>query len=118
MRRFKASAVTAVELVDMNTFAVILAEKLDGSGMRLEIQKALSFDEQDQRLGQDTYCVSTDEGATCYGGVASWALKPDSLEVWLDARAAEALGVQHGFVVEFPTETLSILKEGLERVLS
>jgi hypothetical protein len=117
MRRFKAKAVAPVELPDLNTFAVVLAEEPDGSGARLEIQKSLSFDEQDRRLGLDTYCLCTEEGATYYGGVTSWTLTQDSLEVRLDAQAAKALGVQGGFVVNFATENLPILKEGLQKVL-
>jgi hypothetical protein len=117
MRRFKAKVLTAVELPDINTFAVVLAEEPDGSGVRLEIQKSLSFDEKDRRYGQDTYCLCTEEGATHYGGVTSWALSQDSLEVRLDAKAAEALGVEDGFVVDFAPESLPALKEGLERVL-
>lgn len=117
MRRFKAKTLTAVALPDINTFAVVLAEGPDGSGVRLEIQKSLSFDEQDRRYGQDTYCLCTEEGATYYGGVTSWTLTQDSLEVRLDATAAEALGVEGGFVVDFAPESLPALKEGLERIL-
>ena len=117
MKIFKAKALTAVELPDINTFVVVLAEETDGSGMRLEIQKSLSFDEQDRRCGLDTYCLSTEEGTTYYGGVTSWTLTKGSLEIWLDAEAAEALGVEGGFVVHFAPESLPALKEGLGRVL-
>jgi hypothetical protein len=61
MRRFRANAVAAVELPELETFAVVLAEEPDG-GERLELQKAFSFDEQDRRLGMDTYCLSTETG--------------------------------------------------------
>lgn len=118
MRKFKAKMLAAAELRDLNTFAVVLAEELDGSGMRLEIQKSLSFDEQDRKYGHDTYCLCTEEGATYYGGVTSWTLTEDSLEVQLDTEAAEILGVEDGFVVSFAPESLLPLKEGLERVLS
>lgn len=117
MRRFKAKAVAALELPDLDMFAVVLAEEPDGSGSRLEIQKALSFDEQDRRLGLDTYCLCTEEGATHYGGVTSWILTGDSLEVRLDAKAAKTLGVEDGFVVNFAAESLPGLRDGLRRIL-
>ncbi|HTN88573.1 MAG TPA: Imm10 family immunity protein, partial [Sorangium sp.] len=98
-------------------FVVILAEYPDGSGARLEIQKPLSSDEQDRRLGLDTYCLCTEDGATHYGGVTSWALTQSSLEILLDAKAADALGVEGGFVVDFSPESRTALKDGLDRVL-
>ena len=116
MRRFRASAVAAVELPEHETFAVVLAEHPDGDGGRLEFQKAFSFDEQDRRLGMDTYCLCTEAG-TAYGGVTTWTLTLDALEVRLDERTAEALGVEDGFVVDFPRVYLQTLREGLERVL-
>jgi hypothetical protein len=117
MRRFRAKVVAAAELPDLNTFAVVLAEDGDGSGLRLEIQKALSFDEQDRRLGLDTYCLCTEAGATYYGGVTSWTLTEGSLELRLDEKAAEVLGVEGGFVVNFAPERLPAIKEGVERIL-
>jgi immunity protein 10 of polymorphic toxin system len=117
MQRFIANAVAAVELSDINTVAVVLAQEPDGSGVRLEIQRSLSFNEQDRRCGQDTYCLCTEHGATWYGGVRSWTLGPNSLEIMLEPRAAEALGVQGGFVVDFAPEHLPILKERLQKIL-
>jgi hypothetical protein len=90
---------------------VVLAENPDGSGARLELQKALSLDEQDRKLGMDTYCLCTDEGATFYGGIKSWKLMPDLLEINLNMQAAEALGVQ-GFAISFSAKELAILEEG------
>ncbi|WP_434048947.1 MULTISPECIES: Imm10 family immunity protein [Sorangium] len=59
---------------DVNAFMAILAEHPDGSGTRLEIQKPLSSDEQDRRLGLDTRCLCTEEVATRHGGVMHWTL--------------------------------------------
>lgn len=120
MQKFIARAVSAMEMTDVDTFAVVLAENMDGSGVRLEIQRALTFDEQDKKLGQDTYCLSTERGATHYGGIASWHISGNVLEVVLDKKAAKALGIADGFVVELPPDekTLFILKEGLQRVLN
>jgi hypothetical protein len=116
MRSFKACAVAAEELRDINTFVVVLAENRDGSGARLELQRLLSLDEQDRRLAMDTYCLCTEDGATVYGGIKSWTLRSDLLEIDLDVQATEALRVQ-GFAISFPAEDFPMLKEGLAKVL-
>lgn len=118
MRTFIAHVLSAEELTDLNTFAVVLAEAPDGTGHRLELQRSLSFDEQDRRSGQNTYCVSTEEGATHYGGVTSWALDADRLELTLDAEAEAALGVNRGFLVELPRGSTAALEAGLARVFA
>jgi hypothetical protein len=116
MRTFTAHAVAAEELRELYAFVVVLAEDPDGSGPRLELQKALSFDEQDRMLGLDTYCLCTEAGATCYGGVKAWTIGPDALEIRLDADAAETLGTP-GFAIDFPPEEFAALRDGLTRVL-
>jgi hypothetical protein len=116
MRRFTGRAVAVQELHDLNAFVVVLAENPDGSGARLELQKALSFDEQDRTLGLDTYCLCTEAGATCYGGVIAWTLGPNALEIRLEADAAETLGAP-GFAIDFPSEDFAALRGGLTRVL-
>ncbi|WP_394840380.1 Imm10 family immunity protein [Pendulispora rubella] len=49
----------------------MLAECTVGSGARLEIQRALTFDDQDKALDMDTYSLCTEDGKTHYGGVPS-----------------------------------------------
>lgn len=117
MRRFRANAVAATELAGMNVYAVVVAENEDGSGACLEVQRALSFDEQDRSLGQDTYCLHIETGATHYGGVTSWVVTPNRLEVLLDADAAAALDVREGFSVAIKPEHVLMLQEGLSRVV-
>jgi len=117
MRRFRANVAAATELADMNVLAVIVAENEDGSGACLEVQRALSFDEQDRVLGQDTYCIRTETGATHYGGVTSWAVTANVLEVRLDAEAAAELGVQEGFLIAIKPDHVQMLQEGLTRVV-
>ncbi|HEU4556822.1 MAG TPA: Imm10 family immunity protein [Longimicrobium sp.] len=115
MKRFNATAVAVEELPELNTFTVVLAEAREG-GERLELHKAISFDEQDRALRIDTYCLCTETG-TVYGGVTSWTVAPGTLEVRLDARAAEMLDVEGGFRVTFPPESMQDLASGLRRVL-
>ncbi|NRD61444.1 hypothetical protein HRD49_06735 [Corallococcus exiguus] len=117
MRKFHAAAVGADEMQDINTYAVVLAERHDGAGMRLEIQKSLSFDDQDRVGGMDTYCLCTESGACHYGGVTRWMVGESSIEVLLDARASSALGVDGGFQVEVSGQYLPILREALQRLL-
>jgi hypothetical protein len=117
MRRIHALLVAAEELTDLNVFTVVLAEQPDGGGQRLEVQLALSFDEQDASQGMDTYCLSTEEGRTFYGGVLGWSVDDSRLELRLTAEAAGALGVENGFLVDIPQGKLELLREGLKRVL-
>jgi hypothetical protein len=84
MLKFRAMAVSTMELPDLNSFVVVLAEGRDGRGRRLEIQRALAFDQQDRSLGQDTYCLCTEEGAAHYGGIIDWTLTGGELRVALD----------------------------------
>ncbi len=117
-QRFSANAVAAEVLQEANTFVVCLAEELDGSGQRLELQRALSFDEQDRGMGMDTYCVATESGASYYGGVRSWNLEPKLLTLELDVEASTVLGVS-GFEVELNVSSSEIQKlaRGLHWVL-
>jgi Immunity protein 10 len=120
MMSFVATVGAAQELEDINTFAVILAEHPDGSGCRLEFQIALEFDEQDEEMGMDTYCLCTETGATHYGGVVSWQIVGSRLEVSLDREAAEELGLDVDLSIELqmPSDMVNAVRAGLQRVLA
>ena len=121
MVKFKARAICAMEMPDLDCFIVILAERSDGSGARLELQRALSCDDQDRSLGQDTYCLCTEWGSVVYGGVESWRfIGSKVLEIILSATAAETLGVTSRYVIDLDAspEMLNTLKDGLHRVLN
>ncbi len=65
MLAFTARGVAATNLPDLNAQVVVLAEDPNGErGPRLEISRALTYSKQDRELGQDTYCLSTQTGAT------------------------------------------------------
>jgi len=117
VHKFVAKAVAVAELTELETFVVFLAENPDGSGERLELQRALAFDAQDQRLGQDTYCIVNESQATSYGGVTSWRLLEATLEIVLDDRAAKVFGVD-GFLVTLEVDAvrLGAVRDGLLRV--
>ncbi len=117
MKRFRASAVSVGELPDVNAFCVLLAEKEDGSGARLEIQRGLAFDDQDRELGQDTYCLGDENGASHYGGVISWELSSGLLRLDLDEAATQEMDVDGGYLVEVKRADEAQLRVGLERML-
>ena len=80
MIAFTARAVAATNLPHLNTRIVVLAEESEGDGgPRLEISRALVPTKQDRELGHDTYCLSTQTGATIYGGVRSYTLQESTL---------------------------------------
>ena len=95
---FAASAVAVERDDDLNVEYLVLAEHHDRAGRRFEVQRPLEADEQDKALGQDTYCLVTESGATHYGGVRRWRVDDAMLVAELDATAAQTLG----------TDTLSI----------
>jgi hypothetical protein len=71
-----------------------------------------------RRLGMDTYCISTDAGATFYGGVAYWAATRDILIIDFDEQASAVLNARRYRVrVEFSEEKARGIVEGLRRVL-
>lgn len=99
MTDFPGRAVAFVRDEDLKTEALVLAENGDGSGRRLEIQRALSVDEEDRRLGLDTYCLVNERGMTYYGGIVDWRLQDDRREVTLAGEAAEALDADGGYII-------------------
>jgi hypothetical protein len=116
---FIAGAVGIEERPDVNSVVVVLAEHADGSGARLELQRALSFDEQDRKLGMDTYCLCVTSGATHYGGVTSWSLRQGRLELALTDDAAATLGTSPSIVVSLHVDvSLDPLRVALDRILT
>jgi len=80
---------------ELNFEALVMAETPNGEGESLQIQRALEFDDQDRRLGQDTYCLVVTQGPTFYGGVEGWRILPGrALVLRLSADAANELEVR------------------------
>lgn len=92
MISFEARAVAFDRDDELETEALFLAEDEQGAGRLLEVQKAFAWDEQDRRLGQDTYCLVDENQATHYGGVASWRLDANVLEINLTPDASGVFG--------------------------
>jgi hypothetical protein len=97
----------------------VLAEMPDGDGARLEIQRGLTVDPQDEALGENTYCLCTQTGATYFGGVQSWRLDDGFLLISLDELAALTLGVdrQVSIKLRLTDQALSAVTAGIARAL-
>jgi len=119
MIEFTVSFVAVEEAQDLNAFVVFLYEQPDGTGERLEIQRALEYDEQDREAGMDTYCLCTSTGASHYGGVVSYRLGRWVLEILLDDGAAGELSIQAGYRLNLSLDDAawSKLSDALSRVL-
>jgi hypothetical protein len=65
-----------------------LQSTVDGTGAQLLVQRAHQVDEQDRRLGQDTYCPTPESAAAVYGGVGRLEVVNRTFTVELEAAAA------------------------------
>src|ERR1700683_3625488 len=119
MLAFTAKAVAATTLPHLNSQVVVLAEEPDGDGARLEISRSLTHTKQDRDLGQDTYCLSTQTGATVYGGVRSYTFEGSTLTVRLDSQARDVLGVPGEFsiILEADKPTIESVRSALVEIL-
>jgi hypothetical protein len=112
--------VVGEELPDLDTYVIDAADREDGSGEALLLMVSLSsYDEQDRALGQDTYCISTAQGATIYGGLTRCVLQFDSLTLGFEPEAAHALEVPLDIILPLRVDPadIRILYDGLRRVL-
>lgn len=118
MREFVARAAAAWRDEDIGFEAFVAAENEDGSGNRVELQRALEPDEEDRRLGIETYCLVTEDGAVHYGGVRAWSLHDNRLEIALTREAADVLGVDEGLGIRLPRSAdLDTLSRGIQRIV-
>jgi hypothetical protein len=109
MFAFVAKGVAATVINDAE--CVVLAEDPDGAdGPRLEIMRGLNFDEQERRLGLDTYSLSTQTGATIHGGVVSYSLDDSILTMRLEPRARDTLGVPSEFSIRLEADAVTIAR--------
>ena len=119
MKAFEVRRAGFLEDAELNFKSLVLAELENGSGARLEISRSQSYDDQDRALGQDTYSLSDETGATHYGGVIAWTLDDSNLHISLDPDAAKVLDADGGYqlrLVLSPAEA-STARRGLNEVL-
>ena len=113
---FDASAVTFERDDSLNAQYLVLAEHADGGGRRLEVQRALHFDEQDVALAQDTYCLVTEAQATHYGGVVNWLLDGSLLHLELTDEASRVIGASE-FRITLPASRRAMVRDALRMLL-
>lgn len=117
MYSFTARACAAEEVSDLQAYVVMVYDDAQSPSYGLEIQKPLYSDEQDQRLGHDTYSLSISDGRTCYGGIRKVQLNGNRLMIELGERAAADLG-EDGFdiVLDVPSDQIDGIAQGLVTV--
>jgi hypothetical protein len=78
-------------------------------------------DEQEIRLGMDTYCLVVDPGQRAfYGGVLACEIVGREMLLGLTDEASQTLGIpdELRFRLDFSEETIEMLRRGLRRVLT
>jgi len=76
-----------------------------------------TVDEQDALLGMDTYCISTEGGATFYGGIEAAAVRGTAIDFRLTSAASDALGLPVELLLRFHDEAaMRAAVEGLRSV--
>jgi hypothetical protein len=101
---FAAAKVGVEYLADLEVTIVGLAEHEDGGGRSLLFQWSDTFDDQDRRLGMDTYAVSNELGRTTYGGVRRLEFRNNRLRLLLERKAASDLGTARVLDIELRVE--------------
>ena len=114
---FDASAVAFERDPEINAEYLVLAERRDGSGQRLEIQRSLAVEDQDEALAQDTCCLVTTDGTTHYGGVFGWRIAGSTLSLTLDEAATQVLGVD-GFRIVVPAAERATVQAALRELMT
>ena len=97
-----------------------LAEHADGSGWALLFQRTdHEPDEQDIRLGMDSYCLTTGGGLTVYGGLRRAELDGRLLRLTLSVEAADILRLAEVVTVRLEVEAAlrQVFVEMLPRVV-
>jgi hypothetical protein len=116
MTTFRARSVFCGEVAP-GVIGVLMAEGESGEGARVELERSITFDDQDRALGQDTHCLGLHTGASVYGGVTGWALTPGRLTLELSKEAIEALDVGAELTMDFDAQLVDDLEEWLAKVL-
>lgn len=101
--RFCAKAVFVGEVDEV--FMVVLAEREDRSGTRVELQ----------RSSQES-CIMAEPGGTTYGGVSDWGLQDARLAIWLKRKAERELELESPIVIDLPAMDAERVKDGVQRV--
>ena len=103
--------------VQEDVLLVVLAAEKEGGGANVTIQRGVSFDEQDRALKLDTYCITTHDGATHYGGIVAWSVESGFVTLQLSPQARRTLAVDGGFEISIPRESTDSVREWLAKII-
>lgn len=117
MIEFEVAKAAGATLEDHGCFVLVLSELEDGTGRRLEVQRAFTFDSQDEELGMDTYCLCNEDGATHYGGVIEWMVVEGVLQLALDQEGSAVLDAEGGYRLKLPASSVDLVRETLAQLL-
>ena len=107
--------VTVATAYEDGLFTIGFADDVGGSA--LLVSRADEFDEQDVRLGMDTYCVSTQAGAAHYGGITAVTLTGPELRIELSREAADELGLDQSLTLLLGDNAAAVsADQGLRRL--
>jgi hypothetical protein len=117
IKQFRAKACAIEEDEDLNSFMIVLADDPENPEEWIELQQALEYDEQDQELGMDSYCIVDESGASYYGGISECKLDQKVLGFALNEEAGATLGFD-SLVIElaFAEPSKEALCEALQTI--
>ena len=99
-----------------------VAERGDGTGRALIFQAAHeSPDEQEVKLGMDTYCLVTENHGTAYGCVRELTIDGDRMHVVVGLDALNDLGLDDSEIqvqLAVQPEAIDVLRDYLGRILT
>ncbi|GAA4946235.1 Imm10 family immunity protein [Actinoplanes utahensis] len=111
--------VTGVD--DEDCLVAGIAERADGTGRALIFQAGQEPpDDQDVRLGLDTYCLVTENHGTAYGCVRELTIDGDRLHLEVSADALDDLGLTDTAIrvrLAVPPASIEVLRDHLGRIL-
>lgn len=114
--------VHCVAVEDMEDFWLVgFADEQFGTKQYLMLQRSFADDEQDVRLGMNTYHVERDDqGWGCYGGIERFELYRESIQVVFDKTGKKCLGKLEGLEISFAVSGREFqkLKHRLKKVFA
>jgi hypothetical protein len=112
----------AVELADVEVFCLAMATDEHGERFGLSFQVPISgdYDEQDRRLGMNTYSIGDHLGRTVYGGILSWSAdaRESVLTIEFSQSVAETLDMPMSLRFHLPPKKFAEVIRGFRRILA
>lgn len=103
--RLIARVMSAVRDEELDVLEAGFAGNGDGTGFAFIVMRSADEpDEDDVRMGWDSYCLTTAEGLTFYGGLESVALDDRRLLLRLSTEAADTLELDQDVEVELQVD--------------